>query len=167
MLVLILYFCFKFRCCFWLKKMLILAKCAWETKIILISTCEFLVTRIIQYASRLSSYLLQQGGASVDWVNRAKTLDKQTSTSRKCKEFFKMRLINIGVLVNQRLLELCTGLQGAFLFKFSSKRENLNWQRTWPAIHSTSISFIISLQTRRFSFWPLLQKDSQTANNAH
>lgn len=39
--------------------------------------------RIIQYASRLSSYLLQQAGASADWVNRAKTLDKQTSTSRK------------------------------------------------------------------------------------
>lgn len=147
--------------------MLILAKCVRETKIILINTCEFLVIRIIQYASRLSSYLLQQGGASVDWVNRAKTLDKQTSTSRKCKEIFKMRLINIKALVNQRLVELCTGLQGAFLFKFSSKRENLNWQRTWAAIHSTSISFIISFKTRKFSFWPLLQKDSQTANNVN
>lgn len=45
----------------------------------------FYYTRIIQYASRLSSYLLQQAGASADWVNRAKTLDKQTSTSRKRK----------------------------------------------------------------------------------
>lgn len=46
---------------------------------------KFYYTRIIQYTSRLSSYLLQQAGASADWVNRAKTLDKQTSTSRKRK----------------------------------------------------------------------------------
>ncbi|XP_068693276.1 peroxisomal membrane protein 11A-like [Montipora foliosa] len=39
--------------------------------------------RIIQYGSRLSSYLLAQAGASADLVNRLKTLDKQTSTSRK------------------------------------------------------------------------------------
>jgi len=31
----------------------------------------------------LSSYLLQQAGAGAHWVDRAKTLDKQTSTSRK------------------------------------------------------------------------------------
>lgn len=39
--------------------------------------------RIIQYGSRLSSYLLAQAGVSADLVNRAKTLDKQASTSRK------------------------------------------------------------------------------------
>ena len=39
--------------------------------------------RIIQYGSRLSSYLLAQAGASADLVNRLKTLDKQTSMSRK------------------------------------------------------------------------------------
>jgi len=39
--------------------------------------------RIIQYGSRLSSYILDQAGASADLVNRAKALDKQASTSRK------------------------------------------------------------------------------------
>lgn len=54
--------------------------------------------RIIQYASRLSSYLLQQGGASVDWVNRAKTLDKQTSTSRKLFRLGKSLDMVIGAI---------------------------------------------------------------------
>lgn len=39
--------------------------------------------RIIQYASRLSGYLLDQAGAGADIVSRAKTLDKHASTSRK------------------------------------------------------------------------------------
>lgn len=39
--------------------------------------------RIIQYSSRLSSYLLAQAGAGADLVNKAKTLDKHASTSRK------------------------------------------------------------------------------------
>ena len=42
-------------------------------------------TRIIQYSSRLSSYLLAQAGAGADLVNKAKTLDKHASTSRKRK----------------------------------------------------------------------------------
>lgn len=39
--------------------------------------------RIIQYGSRLSSYVLAQAGASADFVSRAKSLDKHASTSRK------------------------------------------------------------------------------------
>jgi len=47
--------------------------------------CGLYFTRIIQYGSRLSSYILDQAGASADLVNRAKALDKQASTSRKSK----------------------------------------------------------------------------------
>ena len=50
-----------------------------------LNACLYIFRRVVQYSSRFLYWLMEQRGVSEAVINKAKELEKQISTARKCQ----------------------------------------------------------------------------------